>query len=188
MRYIVRTVYGRERYVDYLLKRIPDLEVLVDPGLGAMFNFFESLRRANHDAVVHLEDDIILTKNFVQKVEKAVEQHSMNLIQFFSMRKKDLEIGSRWEPGGSFMMNQCVYMPPEMGLRIMKHYDEWEGKEGNPTGYDLLMADYMKKKKLRYWIQVPSLVDHRQVRSMINPKRSSKRQSLTFLEPDLDGV
>ena len=39
-------------------------------------------------------------------------------------------------------------------------------------------------RKLAYWIHVPSLVQHRVAVSMIDSRRSSKRQSKTFIDPD----
>ena len=124
MRFIVKTCPQRSGYIPYLKERIPNLEVVLDPGGGVMDCFQESLRVAGDDAVVHLEDDIVLTSNFCEKALAVIADFPYVLIQFFSMRKKDLEIGSRWESGRTFLMNQCVYYPegcPETCWTIVKH-------------------------------------------------------------------
>ena len=50
----------------------------------------------------------------------------------------------------------------------------------NAHGVDLLIQDYLKLTKQKYYIHVPSLVDHRIYKSAIDPRRSTKRQSLTY--------
>jgi hypothetical protein len=42
------------------------------------------------------------------------------------------------------------------------------------------MADWLATRGERYWLHVPSLVQHRVVPSVINRRRSSRRQSVTF--------
>ncbi len=43
-----------------------------------------------------------------------------------------------------------------------------------------MVADFLKERHMRYYIHVPSLVEHRIGKSLIDPRRSSRRQSLTF--------
>jgi hypothetical protein len=45
-----------------------------------------------------------------------------------------------------------------------------------------MMGDYFKQQKIRYWQHVPSLVQHAEGISLINPRRSGKRTSPTFKE------
>ena len=52
----------------------------------------------------------------------------------------------------------------------------------HPNGTDAMVRDFLKDRKEKYWIHCPSLVDHRQGKSVIDPRRSSKRQSFTFVE------
>jgi hypothetical protein len=184
MRYIVKTCEGREHYLDYLIQRIPGLEVSFDDVGGAYNNHLKALEMGGDDPVVHLEDDIVLTKGFVPKIEAAILEHPDVLIQFFSMRKADLTIGSRWEPGRTFLMAQCYYVPPKMGRGMLaygKKFDLGEHKEPSDT----MVAEYLRDTKQKYWLHVPSLVDHRVGVSAIDPRRSSKRQSFTFEDGDL---
>ena len=42
--------------------------------------------------------------------------------------------------------------------------------------------DFSKDIKIKYWNVCPNLVDHKIMKSRIDPRRSSKRQSFTFKE------
>lgn len=181
-RIIVKAMPSRQEHVDYLLARIPDLEVCWDQRRDAWDTYIRGLALAGAEASVQLEDDIVLTRNFRTKLEGVIAQRPDALIQFFSMRKADLTVGSRWERGGTFAMNQCTYYPAGMGPEIMAFAETWPRRAEHPTGYDLMLADFLKARRLKYWLHVPSLVDHRVARSLIDGRRSSKRQSLTFVD------
>ncbi len=178
LRFIMRTMPGVD--VSEYQQTIPNLELCVDKTHNAMDTFRASLEMAGNDGCIHMEDDIILCDHFVDRVVSEVMKRPHDVIQFFSMRKEDLTIGSRYIPGSRFMMNQCYYIPPLMGYALLDYAEAWEGYDENPTGYDILMADFFKLHKIKYWNVVPNLVDHKIAKSRINPKRSSKRQSLTF--------
>lgn len=179
---ILRTCGGREAYRDYLIRCIPGLIVVQDTTQNAMDTFLEALRVAGNDPAVHIEDDIILTSHFCEKLQSAIAERPGEVIQFFSMRKADIEIGSRYDSGRTFMMNQCFYLPAKYSAWIMEYYRVWSRKETHPTGYDILIADWLKSRKEKYYIYVPSLVQHRKCKSLINPRRGNNRQSLTFRE------
>ena len=139
------------------------------------------LAYAGQSPVVILEDDVTLTDNWAQKVQAAIDAHPDVVIQFFSMRGDDLTVGSRWEPGRTFLMNQCYYLPAGAAAALLAHSEEWAAQHPeHPTGYDLAMADWLKRTKQKYWLHVPSLVQHKPWRSEINPRRPRNRQSGTF--------
>ena len=185
MRYIVTAMPQRIPYVKEMKKQIPDLEIVWDRHRNAMETFVRSLEHAGEDAIVHLEDDIQLTSNFVEKIEGAIKERPDELIKFFSRYGKDLTEGSRYLAGATWMMNQCFYLPAKMALRLVGYYKsgDWDEQEKiHPTGLEQLMADYFKIHKLRYWNYVPSLVQHREAISLIDKRRSSRRSSNTFVE------
>ena len=148
----------------------------------AMDTFLRAMRMAGDDPCIHLEDDIVLAKDFYRRITNAIKDHPDNMIQFFSMRKADLEVGSRWD--SNYMMNQCHYNPAGYSNLIADYWHEWkETEEGkaNAVGYDTMMNRWLRNRKEKYWIHVPSLVDHRVGKSMIDPRRAStNRQSKTF--------
>lgn len=178
VKFIMRTV-GKVDLSEYL-KAIPNLEICQDQKHDAMDTFIRSLIQAGESPCVHLEDDIVLCDDFYSKVLAEISKRPDDVIQFFSMRKDDITIGSRYIRGSAFCMNQCYYLPKGMGLDILEFSKRWGRYEEEPTAYDYLMGDYFKENKIRYWNVVPNLVDHLPVKSRINPRRSTKRQSLTF--------
>lgn len=181
MRFIIRAVKERVGFIEYLQKHLPQAEWCYDRNRNAMDTFLEAMRMAGNDPVVHMEEDIVLTKNFVPKIEAAIAERPNEVIQFFSMRKDDLLKGSRYDR--NYLMNQCFYLPAGYSLAIHDYYQFWDDKEKHPTGTDNMICDYLRAGKEKYWIHVPSLVDHRVAVSMIDSRRSSKRQSLTFKDP-----
>lgn len=177
-RIIIRAIKERKAYLDYLVDELPEAEIVYDQTRNAMDTFFDALTLAGKDAAVHLEDDVVLADNFVLRLESAIKQRPESVIQFFSMRKADLTIGSRWD--SNFLMAQCFYMPAGMAQDVLAYAKDWPGYSDHPTGLDTLFSDFLKSRKIKYWIHIPNLVDHRVGKSAIDPRRSSKRVSKTF--------
>ena len=100
MRYIVTAIQERAAFVRYLKQHIPHLEIVEDRERDAMETFLRACVEANNEPVVHLEDDIILTRDFLPKLEAEITAHPHDLIQGFSRSKYDLDLGSRWKAGG----------------------------------------------------------------------------------------
>lgn len=180
---IVRAVPARMEYVRYLKARLPDLEVVWDRGHDATGTFLRALGydMAGGEGALHLEEDIELTTGFVQKVEDVLAEHGDHLVQFFSCRDtKDLTVGSRWDR--DFLMAQCFWLPPGYAAEIRAYSARWPKHEEHPNGLDLMVGDWLRERRERYWLHVPSLVQHRRGPSMLGP-RSSARQSATFTDP-----
>ena len=182
MRIIIKAVRERADFIDYLKRHLPQAEWCFDEKKCAFDTFLRSLEMAGDDPCIHMEEDIVITKNFHVKANRVISQQRYSLIQFFSMRKKDLTEGSRWD--NSFLMNQCFYAPSEYSKFMREYYESWavNNLEVHPNGTDQMVCDFLKSRKEKYWISVPSLVDHRVAKSIIDPRRSSKRQSLTFTD------
>jgi hypothetical protein len=165
-------------YVEYLRERLPEIEFCFDQRCDAMDTFLRALAMAGNDPVVHMEDDIILTTGFRGKLISVTDTFPGCVVQFFSMRKDDLIIGSRWDR--NFIMGQCFYLPRGYSKDILRYSLNWPRRTEHPTGLDLMVNDFLRKRKEPYWLYVPSLVDHRVCKSQIDPRRSSRRQSRTF--------
>jgi hypothetical protein len=168
------------------------MEICTEEGLGIFLTFVESFRRQGTDAAVHIEDDIILTRHFLSKVDAAVASHPHHVVQMFSIRKVDAVEGSRWDR--DYMMNQCFYVPAGLAPQIVQFAEAWLARHPrrgtgpvNPRedfGNDCMLRDFLKSRREAYWLHVPSLVQHRSAKSRLGP-RSTKRQSPTFVDPDL---
>ena len=187
MKIIVRTIPNnseRNNLVSKIVKELPMAEVQIDMNQNAMLSWLKALESVGEDSALLFEDDVHLANNFKEKAFAEISKREDTVIQFFSMRKDDIEIGSRLDYGSKFMMNQCTYYPKGYCKLIRKFYNDWHLKEeetkSKASGYDLLIADFLKSRKEYYYIVCPSLVDHAEFKSVINPRRSSKRQSKTF--------
>ena len=139
-------------------------------------------RSAIGDSAVFMEDDIVLTSNFTEKIEEVVEKRETDIIQFFSRRKKDKEIGSRYDNSFSFCC--CYYFPKERIEQYLSFVPIYMGRNDpqsrSKSGCDLMLNSFMREYRIKYWISVPSLVQHRDIKSSIDKRRSTKRQSETF--------
>lgn len=188
---IIRAVSERQDYVEALTEALPDAQVVWDQRRDAMDTFLRALELAGRRPAIHMEDDIILAPRFRYRVESVIADHPRDPVQFFSLREKaDRRHGSRREPGSKFLMGQCFYLPEEMSRDLRGYADYWRVTErgrAHPTGLDLMVADFLRERRLRYWHHVPSLVQHRDCRSVINPRRARSRQSPTFEEASHDG-
>ncbi len=180
MKFIVKYMPEREAQLIEMKKQIPNVVVVQDIMRSHMDTFIRALEEAGDESAVHLEDDIILCDNFVERCLEQINLREDRMIQFFSMRKADLEVGSRYDYGANFLMNQCVYYPAGYSKMIKNYWLAWDRKEEHPSGSDTMIADFLKSRKEKYYIVVPNLVDHVKGKSVIDPRRSSKRISKTF--------
>lgn len=181
---VVTAMPARAGIVSYLQMHIPELTVVWDRGQGAMDTFKRAWATHGTEPRICLQDDVILCRGFYEKALSVIEEHPDAVIQFFSMRKHDLIQGSRWVPGGRWLMNQCHYLPKGMAPQIAAYAEDWGGYDKNPTADDMLMADLFRMAGIKYYNHVPNLVDHAPVKSEIDPRRSTKRQSKTFSDPE----
>jgi hypothetical protein len=181
MRYIVRAMREREQFLDPIRAELPALEVVWDRSRNSMETWLRAMDYARNDAAVHLEDDILPTRGLLTKLATAVVAHPDHVIQFFSLRRSDRTLGSRWMAGNSFMMTQCFYLPPGYSGALHDYYPDWPNRHAHPDGIDTQLNNWLATRRERYWLHVPSLVQHRVERSLIDPRRSSRRQSPTFV-------
>ena len=180
VRIIIKAVPSRVQFIEYLSKNLRQAEFCMDEKQSAIHTFVKSLVMSGEEPCIHMEEDVILTQGFYEKIHKVISEKPDSFIQFFSMRKKDLTEGSRWD--NNFLMNQCYYAPMGYSKMMLEYFPIWASEKikDHPNGTDLMVCDFLKSRKEKYWIHCPSLVDHRIAKSAIDPRRSSKRQSLTF--------
>ena len=147
---------------------------------NAMETFMKSIDMSQDEDCLNLEDDIILCDNFIDEINRAVKAFPNKVITFFTL--KNVKETSQMA-GKTFCMNQCVYMPKWFNRLLKKYYPKWirtERGKANPTGYDYMMGDLLSMLGEKYVLYVPCLVQHMEMKSRINPKRSSKRQTKMF--------
>ena len=191
MRIVIQAVRSRTPVVEYLTKHLPQAEVCWDTTSNAMLTFMAALKMAGDGPSLHLEDDIVLTKDFVSKVEAGIEVANAGarargipkpIVQFYSMRSADIEVGSRWD--SNFSCNPCWYAPRGVDKELRDFFPVWMPRNReHPTGFDILIRDWVRRSGGPYWIHNPSLVQHRAGPSTLGP-RSSRRVAKTFEDPE----
>lgn len=182
MKIIVRTHPDRQNCVDYLKKYLPKETIFSNDANqeGARTNFLNALALAKDQSCLHLEDDIYLTQDFLEKTNKVIKTYPSKVIQFFSQNPSDLIIGSRLD--NNFLGCLCFYMPPTYSARLLNYFPQWSDKNKYVAGSDLMLAAFLKSINEPYYLSVPSLVQHREGLSLIDKNKPQNRQSPTFIQ------
>jgi len=186
MEYICTAVPERKPFVMYLEDHIPNLKVVWDRHRDPMETFMRAWGENPTAPSLRFQDDVILCEDFLNKAHAVISKNPDHVIQFFSMRKADVETGTRWENGSNWIGNLCHYLPEGMSGKIFDYGLSWKRLNEHPTADDLLMADYFKENKIKYLLHCPNLVDHAEVYSVIDKKRSKYRKSKTFENPEFE--
>jgi hypothetical protein len=121
--------------------------------------FLDALKAAKGRASLHMEASVYLAPDFKQVVDREVAEKPDKVIQFFSMRKDDVEKGSRYD--SSFMMTSCFYLPEGKAEELYEYTVAWKTEpqhKDNPH-YDEAIASWIKYTKEKYWICCPNPVD-----------------------------
>lgn len=163
-------------------------KIIWDAERSGRVTFLAAMHAAGDGPSVHLEDDVTLTSRWREKIEAKIAANPGTLLQFFSMRGADLTTGSRDEPGRTFLMTQCFYLPAGYASAIAAFGETWswrgrqreQWRAGQSEQFDLIITDWLRANQLRYRIEVPSLVEHYRWRSVDYPGRPQARQSATF--------
>lgn len=122
--------------------------------------------------VLILEDDLILCKDFINKIKNAIEQYQDSIINFFWQPLRNIKTSI--EKRG-FCFTQCVYYPKGM---IKKFY------------YDLLEPDFSYARNIKQALEKnhitfvnfrPHYVQHIGDKSLIWPKLMIRR-SKNFID------
>jgi hypothetical protein len=163
------------------LRRSTGGQVVWDVTHDGAETFRTALAMASGIGAIHLEDDIRLTSAWRPKIESVIAEHGDSVIQFFSLRGADTSVGSRWMAGRDFCWAQCFYVPGRLSAGLVAHYDHWLTVPSRRHQlFDLVVGDYLRSIKERYWLSVPNLVEHQPWLSAVNPRRPLHRHSLTF--------
>lgn len=172
---------ARVRNVLRMRAAIPGLEVVHDRCHNAWDTWIRVLALVGSDQAILMEDDVELAENWRERVEEIISEYRDDVIQFFSLAKTVGPDGIERRPPSSFSSNLCYYLPEDAAASLLRFAPGWAKRHPeHPTGYDLAMRDWLKSVGRQYLLVTPSLVQHRRMRSVIDPSRSSRRQSVSF--------
>jgi hypothetical protein len=179
---IIRAVRERASYHGYLAERLPKARWCYDTARSGRQTMMKALHMAGEDAAVHMEDDALLSVGFLDAIETAITARPYRVIQFFSRRKNDPVLGSR--ECDHFSFNLCYYLPPQYSKLIREFMPGWADQHPeHKCANDVAVNDWLRLRREKHWLQVPSLVQHREGPSTLDPRRARRRQSATFVQP-----
>ncbi|AWN07821.1 hypothetical protein HOT31_gp154 [Microbacterium phage Hendrix] len=154
--------------------------VIWDEEHSGLATWMKVLEAMGEGAGILLEDDVILTSNWRQKIETVISHHPRSIIRFWSDLEADVTEGSRWKPGKTFFANLCVYYPPTYARQQLEWCRKRSLKSWNKL-HDHVTGLWLDSRGEDYWLQVPSLVQHRgDLKSVAAPRRPLGRVSRTF--------
>lgn len=176
IKYFIRTT--GERVLDSSISKElgEDYTLLIDTEHKPTKSFIEHLEIiSDYDAVL-LEDDVILCKNFKNRIEKVISEYPDNVINFFTRPKLYFKtVFSK----NSFNFNQCTYYPKNISKLISKEmlkYINWK------QGYDVLENFALINLKIPHLQYRPCLVQHIDDNSLQSFKYLEPRRSPYFID------
>lgn len=173
MKYYVRTT--GDRVFDYDL----DYETLVDTERKPIKSFIEQLRYISDNDAVLLEDDLILCKDFQNRIEEVIKQYPNSIINFFEDPFRFYLTETR--SGIKYRHNQCTYYPKGIAKQIADKMEEIWSKYPKEKQYDFLQSYAMDELKMNYISYRPCLVQHKHMESIINPELGV-RSTMYFID------
>ena len=190
MRYIVQAIEARRDIVEgHILPQVPEALVHYDRDTYPMRAFIQTLRMAEGEPHVHMEDDIILTRNFQSKVEAAIAQHPDQVINFFRFKMREPFTSTKLMAASRYNNNPCVYFPSEVSsaaIELEERLRREESSGDRPLSIDLysdldgLIRKTLQARREKFVLWHPSLVQHRVGTSSISG-RAQVRVSPTFV-------
>ena len=122
--YFIRTT--GERTLDKSISRElgEDYTLLVDTEHKPVKHFIEVLKTINNYDSVLLEDDVILCKDFKNRIEEVISAYHDQMINFFNSP----ELYTKILTNGNFCYMQCRYYPKGSCNLLIKELDRFKDK------------------------------------------------------------
>lgn len=179
MKYYVRTTL--ERKLDETYSQI-EYELLIDKEHKPVDSFIKQLEIISEEDSVLLEDDLILCKNFKERIESVIKQFPDKIINFFTFPARYFKAGE----SQNFLFNQCTYYPKGIAKQLAKVMNVKENKEECAKGHNHLQYDVLEDMALKIMGLThiryrPCLVQHLDGKSLIG-NRDSGRMTIYFID------
>lgn len=177
IKYFIRTTL--ERKLDKSISRElgEDYTLLVDAEHKPVESFIKQLSIISEYDSVLLEDDVILCRNFKQRIEEVISKYKDKMINFFTNP-------SSWfktkENIGCFSFNQCTYYPKGISKLLAEKIVIF--KNWNKIGYDLLMNKALVNLNISHIQYRPCLVQHIDIKSLLPFQYFKPRRCIYFID------
>lgn len=178
--------------VKKLKEVIPELIIIFSNKENVFQNhlsLFKKCDESDCDGIIILEDDVKLCNNFKKRVESLCALHKDEVVSMFESAMARRELKSEYRAGNKFAWNQCNYYPKSVckllaDENMLEPFKEWFfTKLNEPWNYpiDRYIAFVLGHYNLKYWMEVPFLVQHLAIKSNFKG-RPLNRQSKYFID------
>ena len=177
MKYYVRTTL--ERKLDETYSQI-EYDLLIDKEHKPVESFIKQLELISEENSVLLEDDLILCKNFKQKIEEIINQFPDKIINFFTFPKMYFQT----RESKKFLWNQCTYYPKNISKQIalvMKKIKKQKDEIGESLQYDVLESLALEELGMTHIQYRPCIIQHLDGKSLIG-NGDSGRMTIYFID------
>lgn len=172
-------------------QHVPAAVVEGKPGEPPRDNFRRLLRaaaEADAEWVLHVEDDACLAPDFAPRATTLMASGVANVWTFYDARKESLEamaagrLYRRVSPG-QFSNSQAVAFTPLLAGLMLDQLPEWEAGPGarHRSAVDYYIGWFVRRNRLILCASVPSLVQHREAKSLLGHRARYGRISRSFL-------
>lgn len=127
--------------------------------------------------ILMLEDDIDLSRNFLENIRKVIEKNPDRIINFhynFDTQGQELYSDGNLkifeERGSSYAFNQCVYLPSKILQKILDSKQLFKAyyAYAKENRHAYIMARIFEKDNEKFLVVRPSLVKHKEFKSTIS--------------------
>lgn len=183
---VIQCVPQRLNWALQIQKRL-DSKLYIDLASDQDRAVFGSLMTFGGREHLHLEDDIILAKNFEQLIQPIISKYQNEVIRFFPSQSLFHDNTSEGKPtfkhGARFSALLCVWIPNWLPLQ----YIDWALSKGHPFDDRRWCSDhsigyFLRSRKRKFLCWYPSLVQHRIGVSAEKPRRPKDRISQFFID------
>ena len=171
MKFYVRTT-GERKY-DYDL----EYEELIDRNHEPVESFIKQLKIISDADSILLEDDLVLCKDFKNRIEEVIKKYPDKVINFYTSPERYFTTHET----NLFVYNQCTYYPKGVAKQIAEKMEEEYKIRKLP--YDTLESSALNKLGMSHVVYRPCLVQRIDMGSLIsNSEKGGSRVSLYFVD------
>ena len=160
---------SREKYFDYLKRKLGNPKFSVDKGWGLWENCKRSWQLYNPKLEYHLvvQDDAIICDDFIKKAEEVIIKAKGKAISFYYGYRGNLirEAAKGMRDGfliGPVRWGIAICLPTVLIKSMIQECSRMTIKQD-----DTRIKQYLKNHKIRTYFPIPSLIDHRAENSLV---------------------
>lgn len=171
IKFFVRTT--SDRLFEYNL----EYKKLIDTEHAPVKSFIDQLKYISQWDSVLLEDDLILCKDFKNKIEDAIDQYPDKIINFFTRPREWFTTHENCV----FAYNQCTYYPKGVALSVANEMERlWKNMPN--LQYDVLESNALNNLGLSHVQYRPCLVQHLDDTSIVGNNTTGYRRTPYFID------